>query len=232
VARTAESALQTARSCWDRARRLAAAQRLVPAGLAYQQGLNHFLVCVNLSRYPNARSRPVDLGPVFHGLGAMGREGVPVMERAGATDRSRRHARTTLAASHLADPTGGDPGRIAAALATDGPPRLDVNGDGPLTAEARIAGAAQARLLLATLLRDRPDLRRPLKRPWPVEFGDGRLSLLVERSRFRQAVLPSCVGMTPEQELRQLAGESLRCFERLVGFDEARDRAAALLARV
>ncbi|MGH3623385.1 MAG: hypothetical protein ACRDQ5_16575 [Sciscionella sp.] len=238
MARTPESSLQAALSCWDTARRLTAMGQLVRAGLTYQKGLNNFLVCINLSRFPTARSRPFDLVPVFHGMGAMGLEGVPVMERARATDWARRHARTTLAASHLADPTEGVPERIEAALASEAgsAPRLDVSGDGLLTAEARIAGAGEARLLLATLLLDRPDLRRPVKRPWPIDYVDGRVFFTVERSRFRQAVLPTCVGLSSNEEMRRLAQESLLSYERLCrqmpGYESDRDRAADVLSRL
>jgi hypothetical protein len=240
MGRTSDSSLQAALSCWDTARNQVAVGQRTRAGLSYQKGLNHFVLCANLTRMAQARStampRPADLMPVFHAIGAMGREGIPVMEQANATRPARRDARTTLAASHLADPVEGRPELIKEALAAGAGsrPRLDLNGDGPLSVDVRIAGAAEARLLLATLMVERPDLHRRAGRPWLIGSG-GLVSFARERRRFRQAVLPSCAELAPADEMRQLARESVFIYTELCravpGYESARDRAKGLLAR-
>ncbi|WP_028924099.1 hypothetical protein [Pseudonocardia acaciae] len=239
MARTPASSLQSALSCWDTARRQVARGNRVRAGLTYQEGLNYFVLCANLTWRAEARSttapRPAGLMPVFHAIGAMGREGVPVMERCGGTRAARRHARTTLAASHLADPTGGRAELINEALAAEtGSPRLDLNGDGPLSVEARIAGAAQARLLLATLMVERPDVPRRPGRPQPVGIR-GSVFPGTEIGRFRRAVLPSCMELAADDEMRQLARESVDMYTELcravAGHESALDRAKEILAR-
>lgn len=238
---TANGRLQAALSSWDVARnQLAMGQRL-RAGLTYQDGINHLLTCISLTRTADERttasSRPDDLMPVYHAMGAMGREAVPVMEQTNATTPVRFHARMTLAAAHLADPVEGRPELIKEALAAEAGsvPRLDLNGDGPLSAETRIAGAAQARLLVARLMVDRPGLRWEADPPWLVGSG-GPLSFGRERKRFRQAVLPSCAGMTPDEEMRQLAQESVLMYTELCraapGYESDRNRAEEILATI
>lgn len=241
MARNAESSVQAALASWDTAREQVANGHLKRAGLSYQKGLSYFLLCVYLTRVGEARStpqpRPGDLMPVFHAIGSMGREGVPVMERASATRPARLHVRTTLAASHLADPTGGRPDQVQAALAAEAGsrPRLDLNGDGPLTAAARIAGAAQARLLTATLLTERPQLRLRNRQPWVVE-RDWPVSFARYRRQFKQAVLPSCAHLTADEEPRQLAQESAELYaelDRVVPeYASAADEAKGVLARI
>jgi hypothetical protein len=237
---TANSQLQTALSCWDVARnQLAMGQRL-RAGLTYQDGLHHILWCINLARsaeeHTTALPPPDGLMPLYHAMGAMGREGVLVMDQVKATRPLRFHARMTLAAAHLADPTEGRPEMIKEALAAEAGslPQLDLNGDGPLSAEVRIAGAAEARLLLARLMVERPGLNWEADRPWLVG-SSGPMSFIQEQERFRQAVLPSCAGLTPAEEMRQLAQESLLMYMELCrakrGYNSDRNRAKEILAR-
>lgn len=238
---TADGQLRAALACWEVARNQLATGQLLRAGLTYQDGINHILTCVSLTRLAEERTaaspRPDDLMPVYHAMGAMGREGVPVMEQVNATTPVRFHARMTLAAAHLADPAEGRPELIKDTLAADAgtSPRLDLNGDGPLSAEIRIAGAAEARLLLARLMMERPGLRWEAEPPWLVSSG-GPLSFTRERKRFRQAVLPSCAGLTPDDEMRQLAQESVLMYTELCqampGYESDRNEAKDILAAI
>jgi hypothetical protein len=241
MARTADSSLQTGLARWDAARRQVQEGEHRRAALTYHYGVQDVLLSVTLSRTAQANGTGIpgtaELIALYHVIGAMSREGVPYMERVNATKPARRNARTGLAASHLADPAHGRPEQVAAALARDAqtPPRLDLNGDGPLSADVLIAAAAEARLILATLLADRPDLRRPLRRPWSIATEPAR-SFLGERRKFRYAMLPSCASMSPEEEMRQLAQESLLVYTELwradSQYEQARDRARDLVARV
>jgi hypothetical protein len=119
---TANGELQAALSCWDSARNQAATGQRARAGRAYEEGLRHFLWCVNLTWSAGQRSapmpRPDDLMPVCHAMGAMGREGVPLLERSYAMRSALHHARIALAASHLADPAGGNGPHATFAAAT------------------------------------------------------------------------------------------------------------------
>lgn len=226
---SANDQLQRALSLWDAARDQASAGQRLRAGLTYQGGLNHLLRHVTLTK-------PDDLVPVYHAMSAMGREGLPLMDQLNATRPLRLHARLTLAAAHLADPVGGQPELITGALAAEAGslPRLDLNGDGPLSAEARIAGAAEARLLLAGLMVDRPALRWAAEPPWLVGSG-GQLSFARERRRFQQAVLPSCAGLSLDEETTLLARESVQMYTQLCrvvpGYESERERAERVLAR-
>lgn len=238
---TPDGQLRAALACWEVARDQLAAGQLLRAGLTYQDGINHTLTCVSLIRLAEGRMaaspRPDDLMPVYHAMGAMGREGVRVMAQVNATTPVRFHARITLAASHLADPAEGRPELIKDALAADAgtSPRPDLNGDGPLSAEVRIAGAAEARMLLARLMIERPGLPWAAEPPWLVGSG-GPLSFTRERKRFRQAVLPSCAGLTPDDEMRQLAKESVLMYTELCqavpGYESDRDEAEEVLAAI
>ncbi|MBB4908742.1 hypothetical protein [Actinophytocola algeriensis] len=238
---TADGRLRAALACWEVARNQLAAGQPLRAGLTYQDGINHILTCVSLTRLAEERTtaspRPDDLVPVYHAMGAMGREGIPVMEQVNATTPVRFHARMTLAAAHLADPAEGKPELIKDALAADADssPRPDLNGDGPLSAEARIAGAAEARSLLARLMVERPGLRWEAEPPWLIGSG-GPLPFARERKRFRQAVLPSCAGLTPDEEMRQLAQESVLMYTELCqavpGYESNRDEAKDILAAI
>ncbi|GAB2969005.1 hypothetical protein [Saccharothrix stipae] len=237
---TANGELQAALSCWDTARSRVSASQRARAARAYQEGIDHFLWCVNLTQSAAKRStslpRPDDLMPVFHAMGAMGREGVPVLRQARMTRSAMDLARMALAASHLADPVEGNPELIEKTLVADrgAQPPLDLNGDGPLSTESRIAGAAEARLLLAKLLAERPGLRRREGRPWLIESGEP-VYYEREKAQFQRAVLPSCAGMALAEEVRQLAQESLRMYTKLCGlapgYESARDQAKEIFAR-
>ena len=238
---SANGYVQAALASWDLARsQLSMGQRL-RAGLNYQDGIDHLLTCISLTRQADERAtalpRPGDLMPVYHAMAAMGREGIPVMEQVKATTPVRFHARMTLAAAHLADPTEGKPERIRETLAAEAGslPRIDLNGDGPLSAETRIAEAAQARLLVVRLMVDRPGLHWEAVPPWLVGSG-GAVSFVREKKRFRQAVLPSCAGLSPEEEVRQLAQESVLMYRELCrevpGYESDRNRAEKILATI
>lgn len=236
---TPDGQLRAALACWEVARNQLETGQLLRAGLTYQDGINYMLTCVSLTRLAGERTavspQPDDLMPVYHAMGAMGREGVFVMAQVNATTPVRFHARMTLAAAHLADPAEGRPELIKDALAADAgtSPRVDLNGDGPLSAEVRIAGAADARLLLARLMMERPGLRWEAEPAWVVGSG-GPLSFIRERKRFRQAVLPSCAGLTPDEEMRQLAQESVLMYTELCqavpGYESDRNEAKDILA--
>lgn len=234
--RSANGHLRSAMACWDTARNQAAMGQYLRAGLTYQDGFNHLLSCVSLTRLATTSERPDDLVGVYHAMGAMGREGIPVMAQK-ATTPVRFHARMTLAAAHLADPAEGRPELISAALAAEAgsSPEPDLKGDGPLSAETRIAGAAAARLLMARVMAERPGLRWEAEPPWLVGSG-GPVSFIQERKRFRQAVLPSCAGLAPGEEMRQLAQESVLMYTELCrtvpGYAQDRDRAKEVLAAV
>jgi hypothetical protein len=239
--RTANGYLQSALGAWDLARRQLATGQGLRAGLNYQDGVDHLLICANLTRQADESGttvpRPDDLMPVFHAMAAVGAEGIPVMEQVRAKAAVRFHARMTLAAAHLADPTAGRPELIRKALAAEAGsvPRLDLNGDGPLSAETRIAQAAQVRLLVARLMVERPGLRWAAVPPWVVGSG-GAVSFAREKSRFRQAVLPSCAGLSLDEETERLAQESALMYRELCravpGYESDRERAESLLARV
>ncbi|WP_454859284.1 hypothetical protein [Promicromonospora soli] len=238
---SANGHLQSALAAWDVAKNQSAMGQPLRAGLTYQDGINHLLSCISLTRLADERTtalpRPDDLVPVYHAMAAMGREGLPVMEEVKATTPVRFHARMTLAAAHLADPTEGKPERIREALAADtgSLPRVGLDGDGPLSAETRIAEAAQARLLVARLMVERPDLRWEAVPPWLVGSG-GAVSFAREKKRFRQAVLPSCAGLSPDEEMRKLAQESVLVFRELSrevsGYESERKRAEQVLATI
>lgn len=233
--RSADGHLRSAMACWDTARNQLAMGQYLRAGLTYQDGFNHLLSCVSLTRLATAE-RPGDLVRVYHAMGEMGREGIPVMARK-ATTPVRFHARMTLAAAHLADPAEGRPELIKEALAAGAgsSPEPDLKGDGQFSAETRIAGAAAARLLVARLMAERPGLRWEAEPPWLVGSG-GPVSFVRERKRFRQAVLPSCAGLAPGEEMRQLAQESVLMYTELCrtapGYAPDRDRAKEVLAAV
>jgi hypothetical protein len=238
---SANAYLQSALSRWDLARRQLAMGQHLRAGLNYQDGVDHLLICASMTQEADESEttmpRPDDLMPVYHAMAAVGREGIPVMDRVRATAAVRFHARITLAAAHLADPTAGRPELIRKALAAEAGsvPRLDLNGDGPLSAETRIAQAAQVRLLVARLMVDRPGLRWAAVPPWLVGSG-GVVSFAREKSRFRQAVLPSCAGLSLDEETRQLAQESALMYRELCrdvpGYESDRDQAERLLATI
>jgi hypothetical protein len=233
--RSANGHLRSAMACWDTARNQLAMGQPLRAGLTYQEGINHLLSCVSLTRLAGDATAD-DLVGVYHAMGAMGREGIPVMAQK-ATTPVRLHARMTLAAAHLADPAEGRPELITEALAAEAgsSPEPDLKGDGPLSAETRIAGAAAARLLVARLMAERPGLRWEAEPPWLVGSG-GPVSFVRERKRFRQAVLPSCTGLAPGEEMRQLAQESVLMYTELCrtapGYAPDRDRAKEVLAAV
>jgi hypothetical protein len=239
--RTANGYLQSALGAWDLARRQLATGQHLRAGLNYQDGVDYLLICANMTREADESSttmpRPDDLMPVYHAIAAVGREGIPVMEQVRATAAVRFHARITLAAAHLADPTAGRPELIRRALAAEAGsvPRLDLNGDGPLSAETRIAQAAQVRLLVARLMVERPGRRWEAVPPWVVGTG-GAVSFAREKSRFRQAVLPSCAGLSLDEETRQLARESALMYRELCrevpGYESDRNQAERLLATI
>ena len=236
---SASGHLQSALAAWESARNQSSMGQPLRAGLTYQDGINHLLSCISLTRLADEQTtalpRPDDLVPVYHAMAAMGREGIPVMEQVKATTPVRFHARMTLAAAHLADPTEGNPERIRETLAADDRslPRIGLDGDGPLSAVTRIAEAAHARLLVARLMVDRPDLRWEAVPPWLVESG-GAVSFAREKKRFRQAVLPSCAGLSPHEEMRQLAQESVLMYRELSravpGYESDRNQAEKVLA--
>jgi hypothetical protein len=211
----ADEQLQAGLSCWEEARRHAETGRRVQAGLTYQRGVNHLLLHIQLVRWTSAEQTASVR--VFHAVGTLAREAVPVIEGARTPFHAMSHARVALAASHLADPAGGDPAGVGAALddAPGSPAAFDLIGDGPLTAEARIAGAAEARLILARLMWRHPDFADKLRKgAWQVGGGD-RDGLRHFRRKYRRGVLPSCVGLDRDAEVRALAHEGVLLYSAL-----------------
>ncbi|MDT0268457.1 hypothetical protein RM844_19415 [Streptomyces sp. DSM 44915] len=244
MARDSTRHLKEALSAWQQARDLRASGRTIRSGLAYQRGVNALLLYrTQPARTASeaGRTARADFGPVFHALGALTREGVPVM----ADARSRRfaslHARTGLAAAHLADPSRGVPEAIGPTLSTtsESLTRIAPGDEAPVPPDERIAGAAASRLLMARLMADYPAVLARERRRWTVVDSEP-LTFVRERRRFRAAVLPDCVGLDFRAEVRRLAGDGERIYTELTralphyreALERAREERAAILALV
>ncbi|UED87739.1 hypothetical protein [Streptomyces profundus] len=242
MARDTRRRLEEALDAWRQARELQEAGRTTRAGLAYQRGINAFLLYRNVARRDEEERdvRPrTDHTPVLYALGAIGREGVPVIEAARSRRFALAHARTTLASAHLADPTGGVPENIGPLLsgATPPLPRLDPADESPVPADERIAGAASSRLLMARLMTTYPRVLAREGGRWPVGLEEP-MPFIRERRRFRAAVLPGCQGLGQRAEIRRLAGDGVRGYAELtrvlpryqVDLDRATDGLQAIRA--
>ncbi|RMI43217.1 hypothetical protein [Streptomyces triticirhizae] len=244
MARDITRHLTEALDAWQRARNLREAGRTTRAGMVYQRGINAFLLHRTLLRRAEseAGSAPrTDLTPVLFALGAVTREGVPVIEAARSRRFATLHARTGLAAAHLADPSRGVPESIGPTLS--GPPerlpRVAPGDEAPVPADERIAGAASSRLLMARLMAEYPAVLARERRRWTVT-DEEPLPFVRERRRFRGAVLPGCVGLDHRAETRRLAGDGVRIYTELTrvlpvyrpALDRARDDLAAVQARL
>ncbi|MYW02402.1 hypothetical protein GT354_29850 [Streptomyces sp. SID3343] len=156
---------------------------------------------------------------VLYAFGNLGLESVRFHDRLGSARGALSSARMSLAAAHSADPTGGDPSRVGEVVgrADTRPVFQRVLGGRPgppLSAQARIATAAAARVQLADLIgryAARDELREP---PWPIGSG-GTVSWRRECRRWRRAVLPACAGLDRETEGRRMAAEGLRFHDEL-----------------
>jgi hypothetical protein len=183
----------------ESARELMRSERPGRAALAYGRAADLLLIYL----------KPVDatdLTSAHYTLGAVGREAALLAELGDTARWALWYARMALAGSHLADPTGGHPERIAEVLADPEPTvRWDPTDEGRLSPERRIAGAAEARVLLARLttkyLDDAENDRR-----WPLETGH-RMGFLRLRRRLRRAILPEYLGLSIEDEARRLSAD-------------------------
>lgn len=244
MARDITHRLTEALDAWQQARDLAEAGRTTRSGLAYQRGVNAFLLYRTLLRraeIETGRTPRADLGAVLFALGALTREGVPVIEAARSRKFATLHARTGLAAAHLADPSRGVPESIGPILS--GPPepvpRVAPGDEAPVPADERIAGAASSRLLMARLMADYPAVLARERRRWPVADEDP-LPFVRERRRVRTAVLPGCVGLDHRAETRRLASDGVRIYGELtraipryrVALERAREDLGTILARL
>ncbi|GAA3879726.1 hypothetical protein [Streptomyces sedi] len=204
---------------WQRARDLAARGRTARAGLAYQRGANALLLyrtSLRRAEVDGGRPRGAEGDAALFALGALTREGVPVMAQARAPRFATLHARAGLAAAHLVDPSGGSPEAVAATLAVapEPLPRLAPEEEPPVGAAERIAGAASSRLLMAGLTADHPAVLARERHRWAVADEDP-LSFARERRRFRGALLPGCAGLGLRAEARRLASEGARSHREL-----------------
>ncbi|SOD62328.1 hypothetical protein SAMN06297387_105144 [Streptomyces zhaozhouensis] len=204
---------------WQRARDLAARGKAARAGLAYQRGANALLLYRTLLRRSEAddgRPRGAEGDAALFALGALTREGVPLMARARAPRFASLHARAGLAAAHLADPSGGAPEAVAATLAVapEPLPRLAPEREPPVGAAERIVGAASSRLLMAGLTADHPAVLARERHRWPVA-DEEPLPFARERRRFRGALLPGCAGLGQRAEAGRLAREGARTHREL-----------------
>ncbi|WP_405779225.1 hypothetical protein [Streptomyces sp. NBC_00859] len=211
----ADERLQAGLSCWEEARNYVRTGRPVQAGLSYQRGVSHLLLYIQLMRWTSVGS--AESIRAFHAVGTAAREAVPVIEGVRTPLHAMNHARVALVASHLADPACGDPELAGAALrgVPGAAAAFDLIGDGPLTAEVRIAGAAEARLTLARLMWRHPGVAdRNRRGAWPVGSG-AREGFLQFRRKYRRGVLPSCVGLDRDAEVRKLAHEGVLLYSAL-----------------
>ncbi|WP_062213421.1 hypothetical protein [Streptomyces sp. NBRC 109706] len=240
MARDTQRRLAEALDAWRQARDFRAAGRTTRAGLAYQRGINAFLLYRNVSRREEEERNVLprtDHTPVLYALGAIGREGVPAIEAARSRRFAMAHARTALAAAHLADPGGGVPEAVGPLLSGPFPvlPRLDPADEEPVPADERIAGAASSRLLMARLMVTYPRVLTHERDRWPVA-PDEPMPFIRERRRFRSAVLPGCQGLDRHAEIRRLAADGVRLYTKLaraipryqVALDRATDEQRAI----
>ncbi|GAU71032.1 hypothetical protein SSP35_26_00030 [Streptomyces sp. NBRC 110611] len=220
--RTVDRYVPMALQFWERGRRYEDQGRPVLASRSYTRGLGCFLSYVKLAQ-------DVQLAPAYYAFGTLGRELARLlapMHRLSAL----QNARMALAASHLADPTRGQAGLIRRAVRDDrgrGMYQLTLDRRRlELTPEVRIAGAADARDLLASLLGTGPT-RRSAQGRWPIgsgaRLGRGRRAYWQEKKRYMQAVLPSCAGLDERRERARLRQEADAFFAELrrvaPGFD-------------
>ncbi|MFJ2214970.1 hypothetical protein ACIQVO_23000 [Streptomyces sp. NPDC101062] len=202
-----EKHLRRALRFWEQGRGFEDQGRSAWAARSYIRGLGSFLSYVKLA--PD-----LQLAPAYYAFGTLGRESARV-QATWHKPAALQHARMALAASHLADPTRGQVELIERAV-RDGPGRplrqiLPGAGTAPLRPELRIAGAADARDLLATLL-GRGVTRRDPQELWPigsgVRLGAGPIGYWKEQNRFLRATLPSCEGLDEPQEAAALRSEA------------------------
>lgn len=211
--------LQMALTAWLQAREAEGNAGRIKTGLAYQRAVNHLQLYVTLLR--DGRNAPGEfadeLPAACHALSILCREAVPKVLASGAPRYAAVQARIALAAAHLADPADGQRSQIASAL--DGPvlERFDPDGVGDVSADERISGAADVRMMLAQLAVRHPPASGARGTPWPIttDCGAGALAVYRDRRNFRRAVLPSCVGMAAESEAMQLAKEAVQLYTEL-----------------
>lgn len=201
-----ERNLHNALRFWEQGRAAEDAGQLMRAGHLYTRGLGSFLSYVKLA--PDLR-----LTEAYYAFGVLGRETARLLARSNRYT-ALQHARMALAASHLADPTRGQDELIERAVREGGRPLRQMvpdAGTAALTPEVRIAGAADARDLLAALL-DGGDTPPRARGRWPIgsgpRLGPGPVGYWKEKKRFMQAVLPSCEGLDESGERSMLRAEA------------------------
>ncbi|WP_028924098.1 hypothetical protein [Pseudonocardia acaciae] len=232
MGRDVEHLVQKALGKWEKARAMGERGNLAFAGVLYTRAIGRFVSYFQLTPHAN-------VVPAYHALASMGCEAAMMFDHRGDGELAIQFARAGLAASHLADPAKGEPARIRNALRDEAtrPMHQYVLTDArpPLRPATLIGGAAQARALLAGILRKYPGLPEPTSPRWPIGSG-GRVSYLQDQKRYLRAVLPSCVGLDNDAEMRTLATEAVLIYDELCqsegGFESASRRAVATLARI
>ncbi|WP_026414603.1 hypothetical protein [Actinomadura oligospora] len=214
--RSHEDSIRKALVHWEAGRQAEADGKFLLAAHKYTRGLGSFLSYVKLAEGK-------DPAPAYFAFGCLGRELTRLLLPA-SRHSALQNARMALAASHIADPTRGDVPGIEQAV-RDGRPRplyqLSLGGErAPLTPELRIAGAADARDLLASVLEIpfTATTRKSARALWVIEDWDsfGKwLGYHTQKKRFFQAVLPSCAGMDEEDECHRLKTEADAIFAEL-----------------
>jgi hypothetical protein len=232
--RDLEHVVQKALACWAKARALDAQGRTVRATATYTKGFATFLSFLH-------RTDRSDLVPVYHAFGMISVEIAMRLDPAASGRTATEYARVALAASHFADPAAGEPPRIRNVLRDEAAEPLFqlVLGGGeqpPLRAATLIGGAAEARILLAELLRKYRSQPEPGGPRWPIGSGGKPTTYLQHQKRYRRAILPSCLSMDIDAEMRQLATEGVLMYDELCrserGFESSCRRAVETLARI
>ncbi|WP_150241600.1 hypothetical protein [Streptomyces albofaciens] len=219
----AERSVQSALQFWEQGRRFEDQGRPVLAARRYTRGLGSFLTYVKLARTGQ-------LAAAYYAFGALGRETARLCATLNRHS-ALQNARMALAASHFADPTRGQVELVEREVRAGRDHTLYQltlgRRDQVLTAEMRIAGAADARDLLASLLGDETATRPSAKGLWPIgsggDTGRGPIGYWQDKKRYMQAVLPSCAGLDEIRERLRLREEADALFTELrrvaPGFD-------------
>jgi hypothetical protein len=201
-----EGRLRRALATWEKARGLDDDGQRLGASFRYMRAAGKFLYCVRESPTP-------EIPHIYYAFSAMACEAARMFARLGEAEGGEPYFRMSLAAAHKADPTCGDPDRVASALADAGTgrvllPALGFDEPRPLTLHMRVKAAADARIALAeSLSRSGPTKPCELRKPWAIGTGR-RVNYSSDLGRHMNAVLPTCVGLNPEAERHRLREEA------------------------
>lgn len=205
--------LRSALTAWRQARIVGGDFNARRTGLAYHLAVNRLQLYVSMLRTgPRPRSEVQDeLSAACYALAVLGRESMPAVAASGTHRYALLHARIALASGHLADPAHGAPQQVARALGSPALDRFDPSGIGDVTPAERIAGAAEARMVMARLIVERPSAGGVRGKPWLVtaDASTGMRAVHRDRQNFRRAVLPSCADLDVAGEVIRLAAESV-----------------------